>query len=457
MNVKLRPMQREDADFLKALDSGACFNQQRTGKTPVILTVIKERNFGRTLVVCPASMCYIWRDEWMLWRGTNAYIYAGTEKQQDNAFDAWTTLDDAALIVSYDMLRVTQKRTHGLRIKSAKIDCMILDESHRIKNHKLATAKTILSFRTRVPHKYILSGTPTTNNPDDIFTQLQFLYPKVYTSYWRFVEEHMEFETGTNWRTGDSWRKPIAWKLGHERLIQETLAEFSTNRKRMHNPDMPWIVEEPDVIPVRLKPTRAQLMHLSELREYWSAEHLEVKNVLERLIRYRQICLDPALLDLTSAGSPKLAWILEYMKDYPDKPILIFSNFTSYIDILSRKYGWAKFTGKMPKKDRMRAIQQFQSGQRNVLLLNVKAAKEGITLDRAEVEIFLDEFPPVGEQQQAQDRFIATTQERADKEHTIYRLLLRGTYEEDIHQMLAQGAETTDITNSFAKYLNIGG
>ena len=88
-----------------------------------------------------------------------------------------------------------------------------------------------------------------------------------------------------------------------------------------------------------------------------------------------------------------------------------------------------------------------------MLLLNVDAAKEALTLDRAEAAVFTDKFPPVGDISQAEDRFVATSKKNADKLHIIYDLVMQGSYEEDIHTMIAARFSETDIINNFKHHL----
>ena len=95
----------------------------------------------------------------------------------------------------------------------------------------------------------------------------------------------------------------------------------------------------------------------------------------------------------------------------------------------------------------------FQNGKIKLLLLNIKAAKEGITLDSANVAIFTDKYPPVGDILQAEDRFVATTKDKKDTGHTIIDLVMSGTYEESIQQLLKENASDIDIINNYIKYI----
>lgn len=98
-------------------------------------------------------------------------------------------------------------------------------------------------------------------------------------------------------------------------------------------------------------------------------------------------------------------------------------------------------------------VNEFQSGRCNLLLINIDAGKEGLTLDRAEVTIFTDKYPPIGDIEQAEDRFIATSEDKADKPHTIIELCMKGTYDEQLYDLLKKRKSETDVINDFKKYL----
>ena len=75
--MELRNYQQEDANFLASLPCSACFNEQRTGKTPTALETIKIRNLqdDRILIVTTASSLYQWKDDEVLLERNNKGKY----------------------------------------------------------------------------------------------------------------------------------------------------------------------------------------------------------------------------------------------------------------------------------------------------------------------------------------------------------------------------------------------
>ena len=76
-----------------------------------------------------------------------------------------------------------------------------------------------------------------------------------------------------------------------------------------------------------------------------------------------------------------------------------------------------------------------------------------MTLDKADAIIFTDKYPPVGDIEQAEDRFVATTEDKADKLHIIYELVLKGTYDEQLYELIRQRASSVDAINNFKAYM----
>lgn len=449
--LSLRTYQKNDAKFLASLPCSACFNEQRTGKTPTALEVIKLRRLQeeRILIITTASSVYQWKEEYEKWLEKPCQLCVGTPTQKQKAIGAWTH----GLVVSLDSFKETASRSGLIEpILAREPKMVILDEAHKIKNPKSANAKAI--FKTKnIPYRLALTGTPAQGKPYDIFSILKFLYPDDFGSYWNFIDEYFEIEEHFIYQNGRprTFKTYDNFKQGKAEQLQLVLNSFSTQRKRKDV--MPWL---PDKFYQRIKlsPNREQKQYLKDLEETYRTGDIITTGTLDRLVRYRQICLDPGLLNL-KGSSPKTDWILQYIKDYPDEQIIIFSKFTSYLIKLSRelKTTWAMLVGSTPAKQRGQFIKDFQAGKFQVFLINIDAGKEALTLDAAETTIFTDKYPPIGSIEQAEDRFIASTEEKSHKAHKIIELMIADTFDEQLYKLLEQRKSETDIINNYSKYI----
>lgn len=453
--MNLRTYQKSDAEFLIQKPFTACFNEQRTGKTPTALETIRLRGLidDKILIVTTSSSLYQWQREYNTWLDRPCEVCDGTPAKKRKAVENWTH----GLVVSLDSFKETKTRKGLMEdILPKQPKMVILDEAHKIKNTTSANAKAM--FKTnKIPYRLALTGTPAQGKSYDIFAILKFLYPETFNSLWKFLEYFYIIEDKKIWvKTKNGPKEKIIkeheiFQPGKEEELQDYLSTIATQRKRKDVMD--WL---PDKFyeKVQLEPTKEQKKYLKELEEVYRTGDLVTKGTLDRFIRYRQICLDPKMLGLPSK-SPKTEWIKQYIKDNPDEQILIFSKFTSYLKMLSTEIDtkWAMLIGATPAKTRAKFCEDFQAKKFQVFLINIDAGKEAITLDAAETTIFTDKYPPIGSIEQAEDRFIASTEEKAHKAHKIVELMMSGTYDEVVYELLAQRKSETDIINNFNKYI----
>ena len=240
---------------------------------------------------------------------------------------------------------------------------------------------------------------------------------------------------------------------GQEEALQNEVKRVSIQRKRKEV--MPWL---PDKYYERitLKPTQDQKRYLAELKKDYKTEHVNTPNAISRIVRYRQICLDPTLLEL-KGSSPKTDYIIQYIVDHPEEHIIIFSKFTSYLiklyESVAKHSKCGIIIGDTPAKIRAKIVSDFQAGKCPVIIINIDAGKEGLTLDKAETTIFADKYPPVGDIQQAEDRFVASTEDLAHKAHKIIELAMEGTFDEHLYKLLEQRKSETDVLNDYNNYI----
>ena len=281
---------------------------------------------------------------------------------------------------------------------------------------------------------------------------LHFLYPELFPNYWSFIDEY--FTINMKWTPNGMARQIEAMRPEKEKKLQIFLNKIATQRKQ-HDPDvMPWLPDKPIPIKIKLPATKGQTKHLEMLMEYFETENIICKQPIDRLIRYRQICQDPRLLEL-KGGSAKTEWLTQYYKDYPGRPTIVFSTFTSYLNLLASECptSHALITGETTLKERKDIENRFQNGEIDTLFINIKAGKEALTLDRAEAMVFLDKFPPAGDISQASERFTATREDRKDIPKTIYELMIKDTYDEEIYYAIEEDKSATDVLNSFMEYI----
>lgn len=447
--VRLRPYQLEDVLLLANRAVGMILSDPRTGKTPTAISIFRVKGVKKYIVVCPASITYQWQEEIEYWSDNKAFTTPKAKNKRIEAYKEWET---GVLVISYETLRVDWEEILG---NNKDIEGIILDEAHKIKNPKSQNYIRLMKFKN-IKHKLILTGTVSPNKAHEVYGAFSFVFPSVFTSYWRFVDYYFNVEVESRFqmihgRPGQQEYKTIQG-LSHPTEMQEFLERVAVRRSQAEV--MPWLPEK-DYYRIRLEPTREQKKYIKEMMDYFEIEDSEViaENILTQLLRVRQICMAPELLEL-KGKSPKIDWIKQYLKDFEDESIIIFSNFTSFLKLLSEELGGVgMIVGDVSSEERNRLKNEFQAGTIKVLLVNIKAGKEGLTLDKAGTAIFCDTYPPAADIVQAENRITATTVEKANKDNKIYRLMMKDTYDERMYDLVDGNIEITSTINDYILYL----
>lgn len=441
---RLRPYQRVDVEFLKKLPHAGIFNQQRTGKTPTTLVLMQELGYKKIAIIAPAGYVLGWQREVKQWLGKESYIAMGRKRKQ--IIEDFRDKDEFIFITSYETLR-----TH-LKEFDMHVDAMIVDEAHRLRGRDSRQTKAVKEYGWNyAAHRYALTGTPSVRAADDIWSILNFLYPERFKSYWQFVDRYME--TKLDWWTQS--RKPTG-KIRPERRneLEDILVVLSVNRKRKDV--MTWLPDK-EYITIELEADTKQMKAYKDLDLHYELEDddgevvVDCPSDLAKLTRLRQLCLDPKILNY-AAPSAKTKWIMEWLKDNPNEPVIIFSKFTSYLNQLAQEltkegYQFGMITGQVTGKKRQEVVDNFQQGKFNILLCNIIAAGVGLTLDRAETTIFADKEWLPGDNEQAEDRLVPTTKDKLHK-MTIISLVLKDTCDEHVETVLRHRYSVTEIINS---------
>lgn len=447
--MELRPYQREDVEEIKRLRCIGVFNEQRTGKTPTVCTALMEMGISKYIVVCPNSLLYMWKPAIEQWTGNTPIVY-----QKEKDVDLWKN-SNVPIIIGYERLRGTTKKQNPLyqHMLRHKVDAVVLDEAHTIRNRKNLTYKACMLLARRTDVRIAMTGTPAYNTPQDVWAVINFIAPNYLGSYYDFCKKYFVAE-----RVYTAQRvieKPTSVYIrGKDAELANKIKLISIQRKRSDVLD--WITDiEPTVI--KLTPTSLQSKVIHNLEKYFEYEHIITPNILANMQAIRQLCADPALVNVAGV-SPKTNWVVSFLKDNPDKRVIIFSLSTKYLVLLTKlleedNIKAATITGETKSEFRMKHVTAFQNNQVNVLLIQALCGKEGLTLDTADAAIFLDAYPPAGIYQQAKDRIIATSEDHI-KPQEIIHVMLQDTYDERLFKLVEDNFEATEVLNDYNKYIH---
>jgi SNF2 family DNA or RNA helicase len=440
-DIRLRPYQRVDVEYLKQLPNAGIFNEPRTGKTPTSIILMKEMGFYDSLVVCPASLIWNWKKELEYWYpALKVFVVYGAPKKREKIIDEFR-MHEGTKVIIYS--KDTWKNEHT-SWQWYTFNACFIDEAHFLRNRDTKQSKAI--FDIQADHKYCLTGTPTVKHTADIWAILHFLYPEKFPSYWQFVERY--FQIGDN-----GFGKELGEiKSGRKQELQELIGFISVQRKR--NEVMNWLPEKQKITHY-VQMEGKQLKIYNEMKNDMMIEAEEEEHswdtamVLTQLLRLRQLCLDPRLLNFKETGAKTKA-LLEWLDDNRE-PVVVMSMFTSYFDLIQsdiEKMGLkvGRIDGKMSNAEKDKTATDFQSGKVDVLLCNIISAGVGFTLDKAKVILFLDKAWNPSDNEQAEDRITPTTESK-NHAHEIISFIAADSVDEYINELLEHKKSLTDVVN----------
>ena len=186
----------------------------------------------------------------------------------------------------------------------------------------------------------------------------------------------------------------------------------------------------------------AQVLHMKEsIAQQDESEFNKNKMlILSELTKLRQICCDPSLcFENYKGGAAKTDACIELIQSAIDggHRILVFSQFTSLLDILQKcleeaSISFYTITGATPKEKRLQLVKSFNDGHVPVFLISLKAGGVGLNLTGADVVIHYDPWWNLAAQNQATDRAHRIGQ---TKKVTVYKMIARHSIEEKILQL----------------------
>ena len=438
-NELLRDYQKDGFRWLKLMHQygfgGILADDMGLGKTLQVIAFLEsEKQAGRTsIVVVPSSVLYNWEDEVRKFASDlRVCCITGSQAKREELIRS--SMDMDLLITSYDYL----KRDIGY-YESRTFFYKILDEAQYIKNQRTMNATS--TKRLKSHHALALTGTPIENSLAELWSIFDFLMPGYLFDY-RYFSHHFE--------------KDIV--LGKHKEKQEQLKKmvqpFILRRvKKEVLSELPEKTETTLSIAFDEAEETMYMANLAQVNKELQQELDLVKTnrfqVLGMLMRLRQICCDPRLVyEEISQPSSKLKACMELVSSLVenDKSVLLFSNFTSMLDLIQVELQhlhipYFRMDGSTGKEERRELVQKFQDKEKKVFLISLKSGGTGINLTAAEAVIHYDPWWNAAAQNQATDRTHRIGQE---KQVTVFQMIMKDTIEENIMKLQAQKKNLAD-------------
>ena len=377
LGAGLFPHQIEGVAFLLGRRRAILADDMGLGKTRQAIVAMRHAApSGPYLVVCPASVKRNWvREIRMVAPDARVAIVDGGARVPGSGW----------VVVNYDLLGRHRDALAGVPWVG-----LIFDEAHRLKNHtsrRSRLAREIVAHaaaRGADPLVYLLTGTPLTNRPRDLFVLLQLVGHPLGRSFLAFAKRYCAAERNDHGSRTD----------GASRLDELALQLRGVMLRRSKGDVLALPPKLRAWVPVDVPAGTAsrdvrRLLSLLLRRQadtgVTPAQDARVRGrVLALLTTARRklaIAKTPATLDLVSG-------VVE-----GGEKVIVFSGFDEPLQRLSRRLGSAAvlLTGRTPAARRQELVDRFQHDDSvRVFLANIVAGGTGITLTAATQVVFND-------------------------------------------------------------------
>lgn len=193
-SYKLYPYQKEGVAFIMSRKYTLLADEMGVGKSVQALEAALQMGVTKLIIVCPGYLCRQWQtevDKFYVPYGVQSFIVkSSTQKHLPSHF-----FDKYVIITSYDMAW----RAMPL-LASTTYQLAILDEAHFLKSSKAKRTRRILgkgSFLAVTDKAVLMTGTPMTNKPIDLYSMLSSFVPEVlgkrYMDPYYFMQQFCGF------------------------------------------------------------------------------------------------------------------------------------------------------------------------------------------------------------------------------------------------------------------------
>lgn len=397
------PHQEAGVQFLSSRKRAALFDEQGLGKTKqlidAVIECIRRGDVQGAVVICPNGLKATWRDEIAKHAPMSKSVILGAGRAARRR--ALGDLRGAFYIVNYEA--VPRESVVLSALLKFKRFALVLDESHRIKNPEAAITRAIHGLRHLSARRYILTGTPVANRPNDLWSQVFFLDDG--HALGKSVDEFHSRFGGTP--GGYTNLDELAGKISSLGLRRTKEKNLRLPEKTFNRISTPFTPRQAALYESMRKNTHAWVRNLSSQQVMQQTD-----GILTKLLRLVQIASNPKLVDPQYNEVPskflELDRLLDDRLSAKGAKVIIWTSFVPNIDVLCRRYsryGVVAIHGEVQAASRETAVRQFRTNPGvRLLVANPAAAREGLTLIEARTAIYLDRSFNLVDYLQSQDR-----------------------------------------------------
>ena len=402
----------------------AYFMEMGTGKTKVLIDnlamLYDKGKVDGALIVAPKGVVGTWHNQELpahlpnhienvtvLWQANI------NKKQQDKLDQLFKTGHELhLLIMNVEAFSTSKGLNFAQKFLRSHKSLMAIDESTTIKNPKAKRTKNILSLSKLAKYRRIMTGSPVTKNPLDLYTQCEFLDPfhLNFSSYYAFRNRYAEMKTMHV--SGRSIQ--IVGGFRHLDELADSLTPFSYRVLKEDCLDLPDKIYMKREIQLTKEQDELYQQMRKEALATLNGKTVTTMTALTQLMRLHQITCGHFSADDGSVQEIKnnrLAELLDVLEEIEGKAI-IWAHYQhdvkNIFKLLEEKYGPGSvvhYYGKTLPEQRDYAIKNFKTNDKVRFFVGTpQTGGYGITLVQANTVIYYSNGYDLEKRMQSEDR-----------------------------------------------------
>ena len=402
----------------------AYFMEMGTGKTKVLIDnlamLYDKGNVDGALIIAPKGVVGTWYKQELpthlpdhienvtvLWQPNI------TKKQQESLDELFGTDNKLhILVMNVEALSTLKGKKFASSFLNSHSSMMAIDESTTIKNSSAKRTKNILELSNMAKYRRIMTGSPVTKNPLDLYSQCEFLSPWLlnFQSFYAFRNRYAEMKT-------IHARGRSIQVVNHFKNIGELSDKLKNFSYRVLKEDC---LDLPDKIYIKryvsLTPDQVRLYNQMKTAALAILNGKQVTSVtvLTQLMRLHQITCGHFTADdgsTQSVDSNRLNELMSVLDETEGKAIIWANYQLSVGEIIQRiikEHGedsYVHYYGLTSQEERQDNIRKFQEDPKCRFLIGTpQTGGYGITLTQANTVIYYSNGYDLEKRLQSEDR-----------------------------------------------------
>ena len=474
MRFKIEPYQWQKQAIAMGtqLDNMALLADMGTGKSGAMVNILRvkygqNKRVMKTLILSPLVTLFNWKNEFY----KHSYIdsdlihpiYGSTTQKIKRINNAIDSDENQILITNYEAM--ISMKVYEV-ILQWQPEVIVLDESHYCKSHKSKRSKAIQVLSSGAQYRYIMTGTPMTNNIQDLFMQYKILDggETFGDNFYVFQRQYM-YDENAAW--AHQQKHFPKWKARPEKMdeITEKIYSKAIRVTKDETLDLPPLIEETYKVP--LSPKQRKYYDQMERDFLVYVEENEKKGIavaqlaVTKALRMQQIVTGYVIDDegqvIEIQDNPRLKAVEELVTALHEQhKVILWCSFKHNYKQLGRlltklKIEHVFITGDNSLEQKQEAMDRFNSDETvRVCVANRKAGGIGVNLVSASYSIIYSRNFSLEEELQSKDRNYRGGSEIHDRIVRI-NLCAEDTTDERITEALLAKKKVSDNILQYVK------